>query len=429
MYLRRFFTDAPFDCTFLIDEAHNLVDRSREIFSAQLVKSSFLKLRRVTGKKHSEVYESAGRMNSLLLDWKRRCGEEGGFFWENDVPEETLPSLRDLLIKMERLLKKKPSFAGNPAYLDLYFEAFRFLKVADRFDEDYLTYCESKKADLTLKLFCVDPSSQMREALTRAQSAVFFSATLSPVEYYCRLLGCGHGVEASVYPSPFPPENLLVTAADSVSTYFKHRGRTKEAVALLIGTLAGSRPGNYLAFFPSYLYMKMVNSAYEGLFPHHRVAVQSAGLSEAEREAFLGRFTSENHGTLVGFAVMGGIFGEGIDLLGDRLSGAVIVGVGMPPPSPERELIRAHFSDYDQDGFDFAYVYPGMTRVLQAVGRVIRSETDRGAVLLIDRRYSLPHYSELFPREWEVTNVRGADDLTERLREFWPAGGERGGSS
>ncbi|MGD9345286.1 MAG: ATP-dependent DNA helicase, partial [Candidatus Aminicenantes bacterium] len=269
------------------------------------------------------------------------------------------------------------------------------------------------------RLFCVDPSQHLSAALERASSSVLFSATITPLSYFSRMLGCREDVRKRILPSPFPPENLCVLTSQSVSTLYRHRSRTKNDLVRTIGSFLSVKKGNYLVFFPSYAYMEMVFPLYEQMFPQHTLLVQTLGMGEDERLLFLEHFSHENSGTLVGFVVMGGIFGEGIDLVGDRLSGAVVVGVGLPGISLERELIRLHFEDKEMPGFDYSYLYPGMNRVFQAAGRVIRTEEDRGAILLIDTRYALPQYHSLFPPEWQVCFVQNERQIGPILDKFW----------
>ncbi|MGB6338597.1 MAG: helicase C-terminal domain-containing protein [Candidatus Aminicenantaceae bacterium] len=418
VYLRRFFLENSINCTFLIDEAHNLVDRSREMFSARITKGSFLELRRKLDNKKSEIYTLIGEINNTLLERKQALGDEV-YAWDKDCPEDLLSLLRRLVLSLERKVTANPQSPLNQILLDYYFEVNWFCKVADMYDENYVTCLEQKGRDLTVKLFCVDPSAHLSTALERTNSAVLFSATITPMSYFAQILGCREDVQKRILPSPFPPENLCLLASKSVSTLYRHRTHTKNDLAKTIGSLVEAKKGNYLVFFPSYAYMDMVIPLYEQLFPHHTMLVQIQGMSEDERLQFLEHFSHENSKTLVGFVVMGGIFGEGIDLMGDRLSGAVVVGVGLPALSLERELIRVHFEEKQMPGFNYSYLYPGMNRVFQAAGRVIRSEEDRGAILLVDTRYSLPQYASLFPSDWQVRFVRDEKQMGHILDKFW----------
>jgi len=258
-----------------------------------------------------------------------------------------------------------------------------------------------------------------RIALKRA--AVFFSATLTPIDYYRALLGGEPGDPLLRLPSPFAPEHLRVLVQDRIRTQLKARAASLAAVVEAIGALVRGRAGNYLVYLPSYQYLTAVRERFQSLHPAIQVLGQRPGMSEAEREAFLAAFAAEHGQTLVGFAVMGGVFGEGIDLVGERLIGAIIVGVGMPQLCVERDLIRDYFQAGTGTGFDYAYTFPGMNRVLQATGRVIRSETDRGVVLLIDTRFAEERYKRLFPNWWQPARVCNADDTHRAVHQFWKA--------
>ncbi len=276
-----------------------------------------------------------------------------------------------------------------------------------------------KGNDLVVKLFCIDPARQMREAQERGIAAVFFSATLTPAGYFKRMFGCSETAAELILSSPFPPENLLIAIAGNVSTLYARREKTKDEIAQIILSMIQQKKGNYLVFFPSYEYLKLVHESFSALDAHVDIITQIAGMTETEREWFISRFSRDNRETLVGFAVLGGVFGEGIDLAGDRLAGAVIVGVGLPALCLERDLIREYYAVQSGEGFEFAYLYPGFNKVLQAAGRVIRSEEDRGAVLLIDSRFTSERYRELFPGEWRPVTIHNDAHLFKTAQKFW----------
>jgi len=417
-YLRRFFLEQTGDYAFLVDEAHNLVDRSREMFSAELRQQPFRDLRRAVKGALPAVYRCLGRINTWMLEARKRAEAAGAPTAERSAPEELYPLLRDFLSAAEKWLEKNLTSAFREELLERYFEAGGFLRVAEQFDESYAACYEALSHDLRVKLFCIDPSRQIGDALNRCRSAVFFSATLTPLDYFQTMLA-SESAEALSLPSPFPSENLAVFVADRLSTYYRHRDRTRSEVAHILRSLVQPHAGNYLLFFPSYQYMRMVLETFQSASPDIDVVVQEPGMSERQRESFLARFETDNPRTLVGFAVMGGIFGEGIDLVGTRLSGAAVVGVGLPAVGLERELIRDYFADRLEKGFEYAYMYPGINRVLQAAGRVIRTETDRGVVLLIDQRYGSEHYRSLLPEGWRPVRVGTHEKFAAELRRFW----------
>jgi DNA excision repair protein ERCC-2 len=417
-YLRHFFLEPPDAYVFLVDEAHNLVDRSREMFSAELRKQPFLDLRRKVKSSLPAVHRCLGRINRWMLTARQLTEAAGAPTAERSAPDALCPLLGDFMAAAEKWLEKNLPSDFRDELLERYFEAGGFLRVADQFNACYAACYEALGSDLRLKLFCIDPSHQIGEALTRCRAAVFFSATLAPLDYFQTMLA-SESAEALSLPSPFPAENLGVFVADRLSTYYRHRDRTKAEVARILHRLVETRTGNYLLFFPSYQYLRLVLEDFRSARPDIDVIVQQPGMNEPQRESFLARFETDNPRTLVGFAVMGGIFGEGIDLVGTRLSGAAVVGVGLPAVGLERELIRAYFAERLEQGFEYAYLYPGINRVLQAAGRVIRSETDRGVLLLIDQRYGSGHYLALLPEEWRAQPIRHPDDFARSLRSFW----------
>jgi DNA excision repair protein ERCC-2 len=281
-----------------------------------------------------------------------------------------------------------------------------------------VTIIESDPA-IKVRLFCLDPSRLLRKALARGKAAIFFSATLTPMDYYRTLLGGEPEDPALQLSSPFPPENLAVLIQDRIQTHFKGRAESIGDVVAAIGTFVSGRHGNYLVYFPSYQYLNAVLQEFQACHPTIPVLVQRPGMTERERDDFLAAFSVEHRETLVGFAVLGGIFGEGIDLVGERLIGAVIVGVGLPQLCIERDLIRDYFQQENSAGFEYAYTFPGMNRVLQAIGRVIRSENDRGVVLLIDARFNEVRYRRLFPSWWKYLRVRHTKGLQDAVGSFW----------
>jgi DNA excision repair protein ERCC-2 len=327
--------------------------------------------------------------------------------------------LKSFLFITERWLAQNIKTAFRESLLDLYFAISGFIRVADQYDTSYTTCYEKSGKDLKIKLFCVDPAVQLERALQRCRTAIFFSATMTPIDYFKQILGCDPTAPQLILPSPFPGENLGLFICDQISTYYRQRDRTVDQVAQVIAALVGQKNGNYLLYFPSYAYMRKISEAFTARHPHMETIVQTPGMSELEREAFLQRFSRDNLQTLVGFAVMGGIFGEGIDLVGDRLVGALVVGVGLPAICLERELIKHYFARTLDAGFEFAYLYPGINRVLQAAGRVIRTEKDRGVVLLVDQRYSHYQYKTLLREEWEPVRVHDARQLADSLQRFW----------
>ncbi|MGM0846172.1 MAG: helicase C-terminal domain-containing protein [Bacillota bacterium] len=384
----------------LIDEAHNLVDRGRSMFSAQLEKSPFLELKRSFKEKNKDLYTACNDINRIFISIRKRCEETGMVVYKESFQELMEPLERFIGCAQTELAGQ----SGESVLLQTYFTAHNFIKISALFNENYVTYIENERREMTIRLFCLNPSDLLYRTSKNFSSAVFFSATLSPFHYYFDLLGGKHEDYRFKISSPFPKENSQVFIK-SLSTRYKDRDRSIQPLISLPQELVKQRPGNYLYFFPSYRYMNEVYEAFIESSPDVEVLLQSAGMTEGEREAFLNAFHSDRESSLIGFAVLGGIFSEGIDLKGDRLNGVIIVGVGLPQLGAEREIIKNHFNTLHKNGYDYSYTLPGMNKVLQAGGRLIRTEEDTGVIILADDRYLTPKYQDLLPEEWSDFTV------------------------
>ena len=416
--LRRYFSEGKTDFTFLIDEAHNLPDRGREMYTAELRKSEVLALRREAGKSDKALGRLLTALNKAMLELRPLCGETGRAD-SGALPQDFVRQVQRFSAGCEEWLQAHAQAPQAAQLLPLWFQARFFLRIAELYGPEYVTQLSHRGSEVELRLFCLDPSRFLDESMEKGRAAILFSATLSPLPYYISVIGGGERARTLSVPSPFPPENLLLLLADRVSTRYADREQSLPEVAALIGSFAAARGGNTIAFFPSYDYLEKTCERVHGAYPQLRLAVQARSMAEEEREAFLALFSEENTEPLLGFCVMGGIFSEGVDFAGDRLTGAVIVGVGLPQVNRRQELLRSYYERERGDGFSFAYRFPGMNRVMQAAGRVIRSETDRGAVLLIDSRFSQPGYRALFPAHWAAPlRVRSPEELARLLRDF-----------
>ncbi|MCA0756182.1 ATP-dependent DNA helicase [Paenibacillus sp. N4] len=391
----------------LVDEAHNLVDRARDMFSAELAKSPFLALQRELKGEHEGCRRAAKEVNDYFIALRKRS-DGASHLAERELPMELVALTEAFVQAAEQALA---SGSGGSLLLDAYFAAQNFVRTAKLFDERYVSFTELSKNDVRVKLFCLDPSDLLRQAGKGYRSHVYFSATLSPITYYMDMLGAGEDDYTLTVPSPFSREQLDVVI-QPLSTRYRDRDESKLPIAKRILSLTAERPGNYFVFFPSYAYMNAVYETFmellEGLEPEGDgakekvdVLLQTPDMAEEERDRFLAAFQAGTGRTLVGFAVMGGVFSEGVDLAGDRLIGVIVVGVGLPQIGVERDMLKDYFNGQGKSGYDYAYVYPGMNKVLQAGGRLIRSENDRGTLVLIDDRYLQPHYRRLLPEEWK----------------------------
>lgn len=416
--LKRFFADGVReDYLFLIDEAHNLVERGREMYSASLEKEAFLQMKKLLRGKLEGLTKALDGCNRYLLTLKREC--ESGF--------QILPQVGGFELQLQRLSAELDKYLEQPVpeeireqVMEFYFSVWNFLGICDRLDDNYVIYTEfSEEGHFWLHLYCVRPAENLRQCLDCGMAAIFFSATLLPVNYYKDLL-TGNLEDYAVYAkSPFDPANRLLLVGTDVSSRYSRRGASEyERMARYIHETVTVKTGNYLVFAPSYQVMEQVADrclAYEDM----ECIRQESGMTEEEREAFLKEFEKERNHSLVGFCVMGGIFSEGIDLTEDRLIGALIIGTGLPQVCREREIVKEYFDKKGMDGFAYAYQYPGMNKVLQAAGRVIRTESDRGMILLMDDRFATISYQRLFPREWEQHAYCQVDSLEGQLQEFW----------
>jgi Rad3-related DNA helicase len=304
--------------------------------------------------------------------------------------------------------------------LELFFEVLSFVKTAENYDSHYTTLLDRSGGDLSVKLFCIDPSFLLSERMKAGRAAILFSATLTPLDYFSSVLGGDDNSDKLMLPSPFLRENLCLLIADRISTKYKDRTDSLNEIVSIIKNTAGCRQGNYMVYFPSYSYMRAAHSLFAAQFPDTHAIIQQESMKEEEREAFLKEFDGNNSETLIGFCVMGGIFSEGIDLKGDRLIGTVIVGVGLPQINITQDIIRAYYDRLGDNGFCFAYQYPGFNKVLQAAGRVIRDENDRGVLVLVDERFTSPNYLSLLPEHfYGFERIKNSNELRSHIEPFW----------
>lgn len=422
VYLHRFFDFTTEPYIFLVDEAHNLPDRARAMYSAELEKEKVLQLQRALKPSAPGLAKKLGEVNRLLLEKRKACEGEGrDVLIEHELPETLLKAIREFVNKAEDWLVQNQVAEFRQELLEFYFLCSNYLRTADYFNTFYVSYFERVgQSNLRAKLFCLDPAPMLTVPLERSRSTIFFSATLLPMDYFMKLLTGTAEHPRRIFHSPFPQENVCLLVHNKISTKFVHRADSYDAIAEAIETVLNTHVGNYLVYFPSYVYLNEVVERLKGRLPAEQLLVQERGMTEEARDAFLAQFSSANEETLVGFAVMGGIFGEGIDLVGERLIGVVVVGVGLPQLGLERDLIKGYFDQHSASGFAYAYQYPGFNRVLQATGRVIRTDTDQGIIVLIDERFAQAHYRQLFPSHWrDYKIVKNTQEMKDHLTRFW----------
>ena len=416
-HLKRFFSEGKKgEYLFLIDEAHNLVERGREMYSAVLYKEEFLQMKKAVRYESVKLTRQLEGCNQMLLEMKRECQTYKEY---NSISHFAL-KLLNVMNGLQKLLEEKEQV--DEEVLEFYFHVRNFLNIYEEVDENYVIYTELEEGgDFKLKLFCVNPAVKLQNFLSQGNSTVFFSATLLPIRYYKRLLSVETDDYAVYAHSPFKEANRLLVLGQDVSTKYTRRGyEMYERFAIYIKNVMQAKPGNYLVFFPSYRFMEEVRETFERYRTEEMCCmIQEQNMNEQDREAFLQEFEAEREGSLAGFCVMGGIFSEGIDLTKERLIGAMIVGTGLPQVCNEREILKQYFDRHGENGFDYAYLYPGMNKVLQAAGRVIRTEEDKGVIALLDDRFAGRRYLEIFPREWRKLTYCNVKTIGEKVEQFW----------
>ena len=438
VYLRRFFGEGSQkkNHLFLVDEAHNLLDRGREMYSAVLYKEDFLTLKRTIKAYDTRMEKLLERCNREMLLLKKECGD----WCVVDQIDSLAQAVQRLATVMEEYLENHEDSPVRREVLDFYFTVSHFQMIYELLDEKYVIYTQfDGEGRFFVRLFNVDPSDNLKQCMDRGVSSILFSATLLPIQYYKKLLG-GESTDYEVYArSTFDPaRKALFLAEDVTSRYTRRTQEEYYRIAEYIHRIVRMRYGNYMVFFPSHLFLRKVYEIYLEHFAGEDMAeciVQEEYMTEEKREQFIRRFEGneeavlsdairmdielQEEGSLVGFCVLGGIFAEGIDLKDDRLIGAIIVGTGLPQVCTEREILKGYFEKAGENGFDYAYRFPGMNKVLQAAGRVIRTAQDVGLVALLDERFCFSSYQKLFPREWAQFEIVNAASVERRVEKFW----------
>ncbi|MRX72448.1 DEAD/DEAH box helicase [Bacillus lacus] len=399
--LKRFLEEHKKNSILLVDEAHNLPDRARGMFSATLEKSSFLQLQREWKGKNREVHEAAKALNSFLLKIRKELEPEKEGVKE-EVPEELLMLAEQFISAAEKQLLQGAE--DSALLLDTFFQTGNFLRISGLYDERFLTLFHCERSEVVVTLLCLDPSHLLQKQGRGYKAKIYFSATLMPLDYFQEILGAGEEYDSKSIPSPFQRENLKIHIKP-LSTRYKDRETTKQQILETIRNTSLEQEGNILVFFPSYQYMDNLYESFTEIYPEVKTIAQNRIMQESEREDFLKLFQQQEKSQLIGFAVMGGIFSEGIDLRGDALQGVIVVGVGLPQLSLERNLMKNYYNSIGKSGYDYAYTFPGMNKVLQAGGRLIRTEEDKGTIVLIDDRFLYSKYQSLFPYEWRHFTV------------------------
>ncbi len=430
--LRRYFgelSDKKGDnFVFLTDEAHNLADRAREMYSAELSLSNLQHCCSQLPKDESDLNSYFNEIICAFKYLKKLCadnmtrdesGNDTGFYFSTNPIGKLTESLNKFLSQTISYSKKHPNAPVSEILFDLISEIKDFCNIMDYYDEHFRTYVLVANGNITVKAYCIDPSCVLNQRMNSACACVLFSATLTPLNYFMDILGGAENATSLDLPSPFPHENLCLCTLP-ISTRYEDRADNYGMIAKAIAASILPHKGNYIAYFPSYSYMEKVSKCFEKAFPAVMLNVQKKGMSHSEKERFLDFFKDDENTMRVGFCVLGGSFSEGVDLPGSRLIGSIIVGVGLPRISNELNIIRDFYELKYEQGYDYAYTFPGMNKVLQACGRVIRREDDRGIVVLIDDRYETPQYKYLFPEHWDsAKNASSISELAKTIDRFW----------
>ena len=428
VYLKRYFEENREEkYIFLVDEAHNLPDRAREMFSSKISKRDFEVLLDLLGESSElstpclSVITEFDHVGRICEDDSKMTEDGGrvGFNVSRSLPEKLGETLAIFAKKCDTWMKGNADSGAYAVIEDVCYKIYEYGKISERYGGGYITFLTKSQDDVSVLLYCLDPADELSRALSRAHASVLFSATLTPTEYFADILGGGKKTVSVSFRSPFPSENLCVAIVDKISTRYEDREKSYKKISSCIAATASAKRGNYMVFFPSYGYMNEVKRIFAAKYPKVQIIEQTKNMTARQKEEFMSSFVDDGK-LRVAFCVLGGSFSEGIDLPGDKLIGVICVGVGLPGLSSENNILRDYYDEKNNCGYDYAYTYPGMNSILQAVGRVIRTETDRGIAVLIDDRYADPKYKTMFPNEWKGVKFAGnAQSLAEIASKFW----------
>ncbi|GBG94338.1 ATP-dependent helicase [Ligilactobacillus salitolerans] len=426
VYLQRFFTDKDEANIFLIDEAHNLADRARSMYTKEVSSNHLANLLSSCQAQPKATARLTKKLEKLATQFETLKDPLRNYQQESLIIEEELDGLTQKLTQLtdylSTWLQENPESSLHDEVLDFFFECRSYLKISEFYGPEFRTRLQYDSAakSLRVKIFCLDPSRLVDQQLKLGGSSILFSATLSPLGYYQEILGGEKNSLAYQLPSPFAPEKLAVITTQYIQTTYRKREANQAKVLGAIHELTQAKIGNYLVFLPSYSYLKQICLAYQEQYPGEKVIWQENEMDANAREQFLTTFTAHPTESLVGFAILGGIFSEGIDLKGERLSGTAIISVGLPPSDPELDALKDYYTAQGKDGFQYAYQLPGVNNIFQAAGRVIRGQHDTGVVLLLDERFTQTRYTRFYPAHWQNYQIlHDQNELTSTLHGFW----------
>lgn len=415
VYLKRYFEEKAPNYFVLVDEAHNLAERSLEMYSASLIKNDFVLLKKLFKRNRHPKFKNA--LNKLIKKFDAYISEDDYTLLEDDFLDDIIPTLDNYFKKSQDVLKNYEFYVSN-LFIDCFREVNRFIKISEFYGENYQIYFDKNQGMFILK--CLDASAFLNKSIKQLKGGVFFSATLTPLPYFIKRLGGENNAPRLKLESPFDKKRFLLLVRGDVSTLYKNRSSSYAKIVSSIKAFIANKIGNYLVFFPSYQYLNEVLKLLMQENLHVNIISQTMNMGKKEKDIFLNQFHENPSTTTLGFAVLGGSFSEGIDLPHDRLIGAIIIGVGLPLVCLERNLIKEYYNKHDENGFDYAYTNPGMNKVMQAAGRVIRTKDDVGTVLLIDQRFLTNKYQTLFKAEWShYIDVYSDEEIIHYTKKFW----------
>lgn len=430
VYLKRFFQQkGREEYLIMVDEAHNLFDRARGMYSAEILVKDLGDMAKEIKSDLPSVSDALQKLKKELTAWDKKLEaadmEAGGISYRTtpDAPKSLKAPLEAFIFSTEGWITGEHEEKDyTESLITLFFDLLHFKNILDIYSSQYRTLITGPKSNRQLTLVCLDPSMMLDRNMKAARSTILFSATLSPLGYFKNILG-GREEDATLrLPSPFPRENLLIVNEDQIETRFRHREQYLSKAAEAIFDWSMSHKGNTMVFFPSYKYLLDVLELFKEYEGDYEILCQNREMDEPSRDAFLKEFEEYGDVHRIAFCVMGGVFGEGIDLTGDKLTSVIIVGVGLPQVSPEGEMLKDYYQQQTESGFPYAYTFPGLNKVLQASGRLIRTETDRGALLLIDSRFATHEYLKLLPEEWHpIPRTSQGLSIKSMVKHFWKA--------
>lgn len=417
VYLKRFFTEKG-NYAFLVDEAHNLVDRARDMYSTQLSKQNLSATKRLISKDYKILHNCLRKLIKTLSTLASEC-DDIAFRTSKEALPMVLEAVEQSIEHMDGYLQSEHDVTHDEDVKTCYFDLLNYVRISEYYDEHFITCFWKEGKDFILRLFCMNPRNPLQTSMGKGKATIYFSATLSPIDYFLSLLGGDDETRRLSLPSPFDPHQSCLIMNNRISTRYKDRGaRLIDTIEIIHASIL-PKEGNYIVFLPSYAYMKQLSDAFIEAYPNIQVSVQHDQMNQHEKQRFLDSF-DDNDQLHVRFCVLGGMFSEGIDLKGNKLIGTIIIGVGLPQINDMQDLIREHFDEVNQMGYAYAYQFPGMNKVLQAAGRVIRSHQDKGIIVLIDDRFASHFYKGLLPphmRHYQI--IQTPQQTYTYIKQFW----------